>query len=40
MRHRLIHGYDLVDYDGLWDTISINLPRLIAALHEILKEEA
>lgn len=40
MRHRLIHGYDLVDYDVLWDTILINLPRLIATLDEILKEEA
>ena len=32
MRHRLIHGYDLVDYDILWDTIRHDLPGLIAEL--------
>lgn len=26
-RHRLIHGYDFVDYDILWDTITGSLPR-------------
>jgi len=32
MRNRLIHGYDEVDFDILWDTIQIELPALIAAL--------
>jgi uncharacterized protein with HEPN domain len=40
MRHRLIHGYDLVDYDILWDTVTRNLPPLLAALEEIVGEEA
>jgi len=26
MRHRLIHGYDFVDYDILWNTITGSLP--------------
>ncbi|MBI2357942.1 MAG: DUF86 domain-containing protein [Deltaproteobacteria bacterium] len=26
MRNRLIHGYDFVDYDILWDTITQDLP--------------
>jgi uncharacterized protein with HEPN domain len=40
MRHRLIHGYDFVDYDILWDTVMNNLPYLIAALEKIVDEEA
>jgi len=38
MRHRLIHGYDLVDYDILWDTVTHSLPGLIEALNRILGE--
>ena len=33
MRNRLIHGYDRVDFDILWDVIQIDLPRLIQELH-------
>ena len=36
MRTRLIHGYDAVDLDVLWDTIEIDLPPLIAELGKIL----
>lgn len=36
MRNRLIHGYDLVDFDVLWQTIMEDLPPLMAALEEIL----
>jgi len=36
MRHRLIHGYDSIDFDILWETIRKNLPDLIALLDEIL----
>ena len=35
MRNRLVHGYDAVDYDLLWDTVVIDLPPLIAALERI-----
>jgi len=32
LRNRLIHGYDAVDFDILWDIIELDLPPLIAAL--------
>lgn len=36
MRNRIIHGYDTVNVRTLWDTISEDLPRLIAGLEAIL----
>jgi uncharacterized protein with HEPN domain len=39
-RHRLIHGYDFVDCDILWNTITRNLPELIASLDLILDGDA
>jgi len=36
MRNRLIHGYDQVDLNLLWDTIEIDLPPLISELENIL----
>ena len=36
MRNRLIHGYDKVDLDVLWDTIQDDLPPLIAQVREAL----
>ncbi|MCD6364995.1 MAG: DUF86 domain-containing protein [Planctomycetes bacterium] len=38
MRNRLVHGYDVVDFDLLWDTVTGDLPPLIAALQRILEE--
>ncbi len=38
MRHRLIHGYDVVDIGLLWETVETDLPPLIAALQQIVKE--
>ena len=38
MRHRLIHGYDKVDYGILWNTITSNLPPLIETLESIIGE--
>jgi uncharacterized protein with HEPN domain len=29
MRHRLIHGYDFVDYDILWDTVGHSKPARV-----------
>ena len=40
MRNRLIHGYDFVDYDILWDAITLNIPQLLAELERILPSEA
>ena len=38
MRNRLVHGYDVVDYDLLWDTVNNDLPPLIIALKEIVRD--
>jgi uncharacterized protein with HEPN domain len=39
LRNRLIHGYDAVDMDILWQIIEYDLPPLIAALETILSQE-
>jgi len=36
MRNRLIHGYDTVDMDILWETIRIDLPLLMKELRSII----
>ncbi|MFH1738310.1 MAG: HepT-like ribonuclease domain-containing protein [bacterium] len=38
-RNRLIHGYDLVDWDILWDTVCEDLPPLVQAIENILRTE-
>ena len=38
MRNRLIHGYDVVDLDIVWDTAHENLPELIGQLEEALRQ--
>jgi uncharacterized protein with HEPN domain len=40
LRNRLIHGYDQVDFDILWDVIQIDLPSLIAKLEIVLNPTA
>lgn len=37
MRNRLIHGYDAVDRNVLWDTIQDDLPALIKILRGAMK---
>jgi len=39
LRNRVIHGYDRVDFDILWDTIRLDLPPLIARLEDFLSGE-
>ncbi len=39
MRNRLIHGYFDVDYNVVWDTVTRNLPSLIAQLEQVLASE-
>ncbi len=39
MRNRLIHGYDSIDHDVLWDTLTDDLPTLIADLERIVFPE-
>ena len=38
-RDRLVHGYDQVDLDVLWDILSLDLPPLILELERILGPE-
>ena len=40
MRNRLIHEYDHVDFDLVWDTVRSDLPVLVAALEGMFPEEA
>jgi uncharacterized protein with HEPN domain len=35
-RHRIIHGYDSVDLDILWEILTKDLPPLIADLESII----
>jgi uncharacterized protein with HEPN domain len=39
MRNRLIHGYDFLDLDILWQTVDEDLPILIAKLEKIVSPE-
>ncbi len=39
LRNRLVHGYDEVDFDILWDIIQLDLPPLIATLTSILGQK-
>ena len=39
MRHRLVHVYFEVDLDLVWDTVTLDLPPLIAELKKILEKE-
>lgn len=36
MRHRLVHGYDNVNLNVLWDTVEMDLSPLIRTLDEII----
>ncbi|HUT79419.1 MAG TPA: HepT-like ribonuclease domain-containing protein [Polyangia bacterium] len=37
MRNRLVHGYDEIDLDVLWDTIRDDLPSLATELAKLLE---
>jgi uncharacterized protein with HEPN domain len=36
LRHRLIHGYDSVDYDIVWQIVIEDLPLLVSELDAII----
>lgn len=38
LRNRLIHGYDAVDLNILWDIVTMDLPALIEALRKLTEE--
>ncbi len=39
MRNRLVHAYFDLDLDQVWNTVSQDLPPLIASLEYILRSE-
>jgi len=40
MRNRLIHGYDSIDLDVLWDTVADDLPGLSWELERVLEPKS
>jgi uncharacterized protein with HEPN domain len=38
-RDRLIHGYDNLDNDIVWETVTLELPDVLAALEKIVPRE-
>jgi uncharacterized protein with HEPN domain len=38
-RHRLVHGYDQIDFDIVWRIVSVELPGILEQLEAILAEE-
>ena len=39
LRHRLIHGYFVIDYDIVWNIISKEIPDLKIKIKEIFKDQ-
>jgi uncharacterized protein with HEPN domain len=39
MRNRLVHEYDDIDFDIIWDTLQKSLPSLIIELEKIVKSK-
>ena len=37
MRNRLIHGYDIIDADVIWQTVTEDLPLLVKSLEKIVE---
>jgi len=40
LRHRLIHGYDQVDFDILWQILTQDLPPLLSELERIAQADS
>ena len=40
MRNRVVHGYDEVDFDILWDVVELHLPPLIIELGPAFSEDS
>ena len=38
MRNRLVHGYDVIDLDLLWDTVTVDLRCLIDDIEKTLED--
>ena len=39
LRNRLVHGYDTVDFDLLWQILTVDLPELITKLEKVMPPE-
>ncbi|MEO1290479.1 MAG: HepT-like ribonuclease domain-containing protein [Chloroflexota bacterium] len=39
MRNRIVHDYGNVDYDIVWQVVTVNLPKLVEQLDELLQED-
>jgi uncharacterized protein with HEPN domain len=39
IRNRLIHGYDIVDWEIVWKTVTEDFPILLETLNDCLREE-
>ena len=39
-RNRMVHDYDRILYDVVWDTIAVDFPPLVAALERALSDES
>lgn len=39
LRNRLVHGYDTIDFDILWQILTVDAPALIALLEKIVPPE-
>jgi len=39
LRNRLVHGYDTINFDLLWQILTVDLPALIAKLEKIVPLE-
>lgn len=39
MRHRLIHGYDEIDWQTVWETVCDDLPKLKGAIIPLIPPE-
>ena len=38
MRNRIVHDYDGIYLDVVWETITEDIPKLLASINEILEE--
>jgi len=36
MRDKLIHGYDIVDLERVWETITVHVPQVLAQIEPLL----
>jgi uncharacterized protein with HEPN domain len=40
MRNRMIHGYDDIDTDIVWDTVDRHIPRIVSQVERLVQPEA